>query len=275
MAAFLAPIRRKDTARGHSYVDAAGSRVPGSTTILGEGIPKPALVNWAADVTADYALNNWEALGDKPPAARLKELKGARWAENDKAKKRGTEVHGFAERLIGGEHVQVPDEIAGHVESCARFLDEFAFKPEHTEFSVASYRHGYAGTGDFIGTIELPAGASVPAEWQPFRGGRVRILGDWKTTRTGIFGETALQLASYRYADVLLTADGEMPMPAVDATDAIEEPSIISGTTASVRWRSPQKLTSITSRGANVLGTPAQLKSPLTILPILATASSM
>ncbi len=55
-----------------------------------------------------------------------------------------------------------------------------------------------------------------------------------------------------------------------DARDRAQ-PSIISGITASVSWRSPQKFTSITSRSGNVFGSPAQLKSMLTILPILAT----
>ena len=219
---FTAPIRRKETARGHHYIDATGTRVPGVTTILGDGLPKAALINWAAGATADAAVNLWDELAALPPAARLKRLNGARYEDKDRAANRGTEVHGMAEHLIAGEQVQAPDDIAGHVEACARFLDEFDFQPEHVEFSIASYRYGYAGTGDFIASILLPSGAKVPEEWQRFRGQRIRILGDWKTNRSGIFGETALQLAAYRYADVLLPARGpEVPMPAVDACAAI------------------------------------------------------
>ena len=209
MTAFKAPIRRKDTAKGHHYVDATGARVPGVTTILSDGLPKAALINWAANATADAAINRWEELAGMPPAARLKALQGARYEEKDRAAKRGTEVHAFAEQLAHGEAVQVPDELAGHVEAYARFLDEFSVKPLHVEFSIASYRYGYAGTGDLIADITS--------------GGQTRrLLMDIKTNRSGIFGETALQLAAYRYADVLLPADGgEVEMPPVDGCAAI------------------------------------------------------
>jgi hypothetical protein len=205
---FTPPIRRKDTARGHHYVDATGARVPGVTTILGDGVPKPALINWAANATADAAINRWDELADMPMAARLKTLQGARYAEKDAAANRGTEVHALAEKLVKGEAVQAPDEIAGHVEAYARFLDEFKVTPVHIEFSVASHRHGYAGTGDLIADVITTDGPR-------------RVLLDLKTNRSGIFGETALQLAAYRYADVLIDEHGEHPMPTVDACAAI------------------------------------------------------
>jgi hypothetical protein len=215
-------IRRKNTAKGHHYVDAAGTRVPGVTTILDKGIPKPALINWAANATADAAINDWDELAAMPPAQRLKALQRARYAEKDAAARRGSEVHSLAEKLIAGDSVQVPDAIAGHVEACVQFLDDFGFEPEHVEFSIASYAHGYAGTGDWIAAVHLPSTADVPADWRPYRGGKIRLLGDWKTSRSGIFGETALQLAAYRYAEVLLPADGgEMAMPEVDACAAV------------------------------------------------------
>ena len=208
MTTFVAPIRRKDTAKGHHYVDATGARVPGVTTIISDGIPKPALINWAANATADAAINRWDELASMPPAARLKTLQTARYEDKDRAAKRGTEVHAFAERLIAGQTVQAPDEIAGHVEAYARFLDEFAVKAVHVEFSIASYRHGYAGTGDLIADVTV-AGTTR------------RLLMDIKTTRSGIFGEVALQLAAYRYADVLIEGATEQEMPLVDGCAAI------------------------------------------------------
>lgn len=207
------PIRRKDTAKGHHYVDAAGTRVPGVTTILGDGVPKPALINWAANATADAAVNRWDELADMPPAKRLDALRKARYEEKDAAANRGTVVHGYAERLVAGESVEAPEALVGHVEAYARFLDEFRVEPVHVEFSVASHRYGYAGTGDLIARLAIP------------RRGVVLSLCDVKTNRSGIFGETALQLAAYRYADVLITGTGptqaEQPMPDVDDTFAI------------------------------------------------------
>ena len=49
-----------------------------------------------------------------------------------------------------------------------------------------------------------------------------RWLLDLKTTRSGIFGETALQLAAYRHAEFYLDADGnEVPMPDVERVGAV------------------------------------------------------
>lgn len=209
MSHYTPPIRRKDTARGHHYVDSNGTRVPGVTTILGDGVPKPALINWAANATADAAVNRWDELAGQPPAKRLSTLKGARYEDKDRAANRGTEVHRLAEDLIHGRTVQAADEIAGHVEAYAKFLDEFQVTPVHVEFSIASHRYGYAGTGDLIADLQTTTGP-------------VRALMDLKTNRSGIYGETALQMAAYRYADVLIEADGtEIPMPEVAACFAI------------------------------------------------------
>lgn len=205
---FTAPARRVDKmAFGkptHYYVDAHDKRIPGVTTVLNEGLPKPALINWAANATADAAVNRWDELSDMGPADRLKILKAARYADRDAAAKRGTEVHALAERLLLGKEISVPDELRGHVESYVRFLDEWEPTPVLTEVTVVNYTHGYAGTLDMV--MDCKPG---------------RILADIKTTRSGIYGETALQLAAYRYAEVYLTADGEVDMPSVEDTWAI------------------------------------------------------
>ena len=195
---YKGPIRRRNYGKGHGYVDANGARVPGVTTILGDGLPKKALINWAANATADYAVDHWDDLGDLPASKRLDKLKKARYEDRDTAAKRGTEVHALAERLVKGEEVEVPDDIAGHVESYVSFLDAWEIEPVLIEAVVMSHRHGYAGTLDLIADI-------------PSRG--TRAIFDIKTSRSGIFGETALQLAAYRYADTYVDADGnEQPM---------------------------------------------------------------
>jgi hypothetical protein len=208
---FAAPIQRIDTAKGHHYKDANGHRIPGVTTILGEGVPKPALINWAATATAEWAVDHFDELTEMSPAQRLKALSGARYETTDKAKKRGTEVHGYAERLVKGEKVaDIPDMLRGHVEAYARFLDEWEVDPILIEVSVVSYRYGYAGTLDLIAELTDPTGA------------RRTLLMDIKTNEKGIFGETALQLAAYRYADAYLDEKGkEQPMPQVDGCGAI------------------------------------------------------
>ncbi|KAH2777808.1 hypothetical protein KXW38_008939, partial [Aspergillus fumigatus] len=50
----------------------------------------------------------------------------------------------------------------------------------------------------------------------------VRAIGDIKTSRSGIFPETAWQVCAYRYADVYVDADGnEQPMPEFDFAFAL------------------------------------------------------
>lgn len=206
---FASPAKRIDKlAFGkptHYYVDANGERIPGVTTIIGDGLPKPALVNWAGNTTAAYAVDNWETLEDLKPSERLDRLKRARYEDRDAAAKRGTEVHELASHLIVGETVEVPDELRGHVESYARFLDEWEPTPILVERTVISYHWGYAGTLDMI--YELPSGQVV--------------LADIKTTRSGIYGETALQLAAYRYAECVLDQGQDRPMIDVDSCAAI------------------------------------------------------
>lgn len=215
MGAYQGPIRRVDTAKGHHYVDANKQRVPGVTTILSGGLPKPALINWAANSTAEYAVDHWDELTELELSKRLKKLQGARYAERDAAANRGTEVHNRAEKLAAGEEVDVPDDIAGHVESYIQFLDEFNPTVILLEATVFSHKHGYAGTLDAIFQFNHPLPPHFTME-QPI------LLCDLKTNRTGIFGETAAQLAGYRYADVYVDKAGvEHPMVKVDGCAAI------------------------------------------------------
>lgn len=208
---FTPPTRRIDYARSHKYVDANGHKIPGVTSIIGDGVPKPALINWAAGATADYAVNKWDYLADLPPAARLKELQGARYAEKDLAANRGTELHKIGEALVKGESVDVPPELVSYAEGYARFLDQFQVEPVEVEFGCANYTVGYAGSGDLIANLTLP------------KIGRTLMLLDLKSNKSGIFAETALQLSGYRYAEVLLADDDqpERPMIEVEACGAI------------------------------------------------------
>ena len=208
---FTPPVRRRNYGKGHSYIDAAGRKVPGVTTIIGDGVPKPALINWAANTTAAYAVDHWDELTETAPSARLKKLQDSRYADRDAAANRGIQVHKLAEKLVAGQEVEVPDELAGHVEAYVKFLDDWDVQALLSEFVVVSHRHGYAGTGDLIADLRHPE--------QP--GATVRWLLDVKTSRSGVFGETGLQLAGYRYADVYMDGQTEHPMPTVDRTGVV------------------------------------------------------
>lgn len=213
MTAYVSPVRRVSNGKGHWYRDANGNRVPGVTTIIGDGVPKPALINWSANATVDYAIDHWAELDAMPVSGRANTLRKARYFDRDTAANRGTAVHNLAERLVRGEPVEVPEELAGHVESYVRFLDEWDVRPVLVERTVVSHRHGYAGTLDLV--AELVDHSDIDAPPQTW-------LLDIKTNRSGIFGETALQLAGYRHADVWMDDDDiEHPMPAVHRTGAV------------------------------------------------------
>src|SRR6516165_6140444 len=96
------PTRRIDRGRGHSYL-LDGEPVDGVTTIIGDGIPKPALVNWAANTTAAYAVDHWEELAHLGVAQRLRTLEKSRYETLKAAAGRGTDIHKLAQRLAAGE----------------------------------------------------------------------------------------------------------------------------------------------------------------------------
>ncbi len=192
----MVSLQRINFGRGHWYkID--GRKADGVTTLLGDGLPKPALINWAANTTAAYAVDNWDELSDLPVSERLTTLQKCRYGVRDAAGRRGTDVHRLAEELVHGREVKVPEELAGHVESYVKFLDEWKPRPLLVEASVGNRTWNYAGTLDLV--AGLPDG--TVAIW------------DVKTARSGIFPETALQMAAYANAELYLDADGdEKPM---------------------------------------------------------------
>lgn len=200
-------IERRNYGSGHTYtVD--GVKFDGVTTLIGDGLNKPALLRWASRSAAEYAVDHWDELSTKPVTVRLDEIKGAPWADRDAAARRGTEVHRLASELVRGVEVDVPDELAGHVESYVRFLDSWHPVPVLVETWVCNRKVRYAGTLDLVCDLRL--------------GGKVeRWLLDIKTARSGVFGEVALQLAAYANADTYQDADGEHPMMPVDAVGVV------------------------------------------------------
>lgn len=210
-------IKRVNRGKGHYYIDTeTGERIPGVTSITGDGVPKPALINWSATATAEYAVDHWDELAKLGPAAKLSKLGKARYEVRDAAANRGTQVHALAERLVHGEQVTVPDELAGHVQSYVAFLDEFDVQPVLVEKSVYSSAHRYCGTFDLIADII-----------DPIDGDRRRALLDIKTNRSGVFGETALQLAAYRYADVWVNEDPDEDEPAEDVMPEVDFTGVV------------------------------------------------
>jgi hypothetical protein len=183
-----------------------GEKVDSVTTVIGDGIPKPALVGWAANTTAGYAVDNWDELSGLGVAERLRTLEKARWNVTKAATARGTDVHKLAQRLAAGEEVQVPEPLTGHVDAYLQFVEDWQPREILVEVPVFNRAQRYAGTLDLI--ADLADGN--------------RWLLDLKTSGSGIWPETALQASAYRNAEFYLDADGrEQPMPPVDFCGAV------------------------------------------------------
>lgn len=202
MTAKKSGLKRWNQGSGHCYsID--GQRATGVTTAL-KALPKE-LTRWAARTVATYVATNPENVmamlrtGGQAPTVDF--LTGLPFQKRNDAAVRGTAVHKLAERVVKGEEVEVAEHLVGHVESYIRFLDDFNPTSVHEELVVASREHLYAGTLDSIQDIP----------------GLGRALVDYKTSN-GIYGETALQVAAYRFAEVCLINGEEQPMPEVDLT---------------------------------------------------------
>lgn len=185
-------IQRRNRGSGHSY-EVDGHPAEGVTTLIRAGMP-PRLDKWAAEKTANYALDHWDELTVLPLSERLKLMLAARWAERDRAANKGTEVHKLGRLLAAGHEVPVPEELAGYVDAYVKFLDEWQPEPLLIETVVANRAVNYAGTLDLLAGMPL-----IHDEiW----------LFDLKTG-SGVYGDTALQLAAYAYAEVYLDDNGE------------------------------------------------------------------
>lgn len=196
-------LARRNHGRGHSYtIDK--HKVPGVTTVTGN-LPKPALIDWAGRVTAEYALDHWEELAAQPPSVRLDTLVKSRRKSSSAAALRGTQIHALGEAVSRGEAVD-PGEHQGEVEAYARFLDRWDVEVLATETPCANTTYGYAGTAD---------------AWAEFGRGELagqRVLLDIKTGK-GVYDETALQLTGYARCDLWQPEgpESECSLPPVDA----------------------------------------------------------
>lgn len=232
MAKKKTPLTRKiRRGRGHSY-ELDGEKCPGVTTILGEGLPKPFLVGWAARTVAEYTTNRLvyrdghviaddlvedlkafndtrrypeKLTGDFPRLGLTKLLGQVQYADRDEAANRGTEVHRLAEQLAAGEEVEVPEPLVGHVDAYLRFLEEWQPSDALLEVTVVNRRYRYMGTLDMVATIP----------------GLGRCLLDIKTSKA-VYTDSALQLAGYRFAETIVDDDGtETDMDDIDFVGVI------------------------------------------------------
>jgi hypothetical protein len=189
---------------GHAY-KLDGHPVVSVTQLLDQ-LSKPALVQWAANEAADYAIDQWDELAMVPLSDRRRLIAGAHRANRDRAAAKGTAVHDMAERLLGGAPVDVPDVARAQVEGLARWIETSGVTVVHSESKVWSDADDEIGLCAYAGTLDAILK-------HPTRG---QGLVDWKTG-SGVYRDMALQVAGYAATERLIADDGEdRDMPHVD-----------------------------------------------------------
>lgn len=174
------------------------------TTIIG-CLDKPALMYWAAGLTADAAIAQADYL-----AARIehegrekvwKDLRDARFSRpkgQRSATELGTAVHDACERYaLTGVKPEVDAEVQPFLDQFDAWVQKWQPVYEAAEMTVYSPTYGYAGTLDAIMVVD-----------------GMRVICDLKTSRQSVdnygkergpYPEVALQLAAYRYAELAAT----------------------------------------------------------------------
>jgi hypothetical protein len=204
-----------------------GRRYTSVTTLINDGYPKPALVGWAAKMTALYAVEH--------PGAPLDELKAARHKQKDEASGLGTALHRWVESWALSEDRSVhplPEPMSP--EQCAEWDEAFAagdphhkhdsateqrrlrtlrkmaeqwvklaakhtIEPLASEFTVYHEALGYAGTADMVALVD-----GIPS------------LIDVKTGKD-VYAEAALQLCALARGEYIGVHNGPtLPMPEFD-----------------------------------------------------------
>lgn len=188
---------------------------PSITNITGM-IDKKFLPPYYAKLVAEHAIPNLESLiakreqfGNDIAIGVLKAVVN----QPNPAALIGDEVHAAIDAWIKGEPA-TPLTTPTARNMFAQFENFMSIvKPKilHSEYTVWSYAHGFAGTGDLMWLIDRsvvsPQGVNIPE-------------GVWIVdTKSGnnVYPEVALQTTAAAHADVILDGDGnESPMPSSD-----------------------------------------------------------
>lgn len=193
------------------------------TTIIGGGIPKPALLPWGIKSTAEGIVKQRGVLAEMlkgcetPDACAIGDFCGPcdqtiRWAKSlpysqrDRAADVGTQVHEWCEaHRLGKPMPKVPAAVQPFLAAFELFLHDFEPDYFQVEASVYNRTQHYAGTLDAILRLKLPLAEQFG-----------QYLLDIKTGK-GVYPEVGLQLAAYRNAEFIGAPDGsEQNMPPTD-----------------------------------------------------------
>lgn len=219
------PANTRQTTRGRVYEDPrTGETAWSVTTIIDAGVPKKALMYWAANEVAEAAVANHRIVTAMVDAVRIlrsddkrlkgivsdpdavegaiKWLKDAPWRKKERRANIGTAVHAWIEAHTLGRPIDPEQDpaIAPYVPGWLDFLERY--RPEFlaTEMSVWNLTESYAGTLDWIARIQTLAGPRI-------------VIGDAKSGKD-VYADVALQLNAYARAEYAVLRDGtRAPLP--------------------------------------------------------------
>jgi hypothetical protein len=201
------PYLRHRDAQAHLL---SGRLLPSITNVIGVR-DKPHLLRWTGKMVAQEAVRIAQQYPERitaSPAKAVDYLKEAANRDRDGAAEQGDAVHNACEDLARGLPCPaLPPAQMLYVDAWKAWLDRW--QPEFLALEATVYgRAGglnYAGTGDLI-----------------FRAAGLTIAADYKTTRSGIHADVALQLSAIAHA-AQMSPDNETlaPMLSVDAGVAI------------------------------------------------------
>ena len=159
------------------------------TSMLGGGIPKPALVGWGIKATSEWAWEHREVWAKLNKTDAIKLLKGSPYSQRDDAAARGTAVHQTLEALLSD--APMPQDLTEDEQACADAAADFLAlrDSQHLGTEITVFNDSL-GTG-YAGTLDL---------WEIDREGQTWIL-DYKTSKSGVFPDMAIQQVAYQRAE--------------------------------------------------------------------------
>lgn len=191
------------------------AKVQGVTTLIGGGIPKPAIAPWHGRMVAEWVdanpqeVERLRGLPDVRSRGRTRSALVDRLCKvpgevRDAAADRGSEIHALAEQIVAFREVAVIETHDAEIQGYLEFLDAWEITPVLTEAMVAHRGDWWAGTLDLVAT-------------SPHLNDGAPVLIDLKTSNY-VYGETALQTAAYARAEFWVDNGYERPMPDIAAT---------------------------------------------------------
>lgn len=186
------------------FYEFRGERYASVTTLL-RAWPQEWAIAYGAKHVAERAVFQFSELverlnGDDPVAWTLSWLKAAPSQRRDAAADAGTLRHGYLEDRLNG-YAAPEGPLSGSETAVEQFLAVYRPEPLYVESQLVSISESYAGSADAFVRIY----------------GKIYVL-DLKTSNHAATDhKTRLQLAAYRYADILFEDDRELgPVPVCD-----------------------------------------------------------